>query len=247
MVFLAFDASCQATNQKLLDLNPKTPTGQNQRQLIELEYTKLVFLGNANEGVEQIIELGKADTLPIDPGKRFSSNFLTVPLKKASESEGVYDYPRRPKTPLMKMGEEATGHKWGITHHGEWKRNLPKLFEDIRGSTFFTDLAVFVNRDTNLGNPVNLSEGLKASLSKRFTIALAEFWCAKIDRERPLVSRHFAESALRDHYSPCLISNRREPVTNIERLSRGQLIQYCIYLKEKLRSLGQEDEFFSQN
>jgi hypothetical protein len=188
MYFFSLNAILKSINQSKVDLNPTKSDGANNRKRIELEFTRLVLLENQNNQILQVCELGKIDESAKSPEKRISSNFLTVPLKKASEQNRPFYYPQRPAAPLIKMGLTATGIKWGMEIHEDWKENLPKLFTEMVSSTIFTDLAIFLFRDFKFGeNPIDYIQELSLALKSRFTIDLAEFWVEKIRKEKVLV------------------------------------------------------------
>lgn len=203
MYFLAFEAASKNAGELLLDLNPDKIAGIHSRKAIELEFTKLVLVRNSNGIPYQVYELGKVAKGGTTPEKRISSNFFTVPLKKASEQLAPYHYPKRP-VPLMNLGQAATGVKWGISRHANWEANLPRFFSEITGSTFFTDLAVFVARDTPIPDPQakNCVDALAASLEKKFPTDLFEFWMDRIRKEQVL-TRHLANPFC-DVYEPML-------------------------------------------
>src|SRR5687767_4104165 len=59
MYFLAFDTAIRNASQTKLDFNPEKIDGRNNRKSIELEFTKLVLLGNQGSQTIQVCELGK--------------------------------------------------------------------------------------------------------------------------------------------------------------------------------------------
>jgi hypothetical protein len=189
MYFLAFDAVQKNVDQSCLDFNPDKTEGKNNRKLIELEFTKLTLLGKDGQRISQVCELGKITTKGKAPEKRISSNFLTVPLKKASEQTKLFSYPNRPSTPLIKMGPTATSLKWGMQKHEDWRENLPKLFSEIKAPTVFTDLSIFVLRDSPFPVATVFShiEALSISLNQKFTADLADFWIDRIKKEQVMV------------------------------------------------------------
>lgn len=67
-----------------LDLNPDSLEGKDNRKQVEVEYTKTDLLEKTRDDFKQVTELGKIDVGGTTPEKRISSNFFTVPLKKAS-------------------------------------------------------------------------------------------------------------------------------------------------------------------
>ncbi len=189
MYFLAFDAALKNTGQSSLDFNPKKSEGKENRRLIELEFAKLVLLGKIDGIIYQVFELGKICDNPKSPEKRISSNFLTVSLKKASEQSRPFSYPSRPAAPLIEMGESATGFKWGMKLHNDWRQNLPMFFSEIVEPTVFTDLAFFVLRDFSIqsGGPMNYIQALSLLLKEKFTSELSTLWIEKIKKEQVLV------------------------------------------------------------
>jgi len=185
MYFFAFDATLRKTGKTLLDLNPKTNDGKENRKSIELEFARLVLLEKTSDFIMQVAELGKATTGGKSPEKRISSNFLTVPLKKASEQSKAYTYPNRPSAPLIKMGLTATGCNWGMTKYESWSDNLPKLLTEIKEPTVFTDLAIFIMRDNvlNVSSQDSYMDALAPLIKQRFTEDLCTFWVERIKKE----------------------------------------------------------------
>lgn len=193
MHFLAFDAVCRKENCELLNLSPENMEGENNRKNITLEFAKLVLLDSSRRSIKQVLQLGEIGSSNKSPEKRISSNFLTVPLKKASEQSKPFFYPKRPNAPLLKMGASATGVKWGVAYHEDWSSNLPDFLSEVKASTPFTDLAVFVMRDTSLGDRVEgYIEALDAAINHRFSSRLAQFWMHRLEQEKVL-ARHLSE------------------------------------------------------
>ena len=236
MYFLSFEAASKIIGETCLDLNPDKTDGVHARKAIELEFERLVLVGKPKGRLCQVYELGKIIMDGTAPEKRISSNFFTVPLKKASEQPARYDYPKRP-APLMGLGEAATGVKWGIVRHANWAKNLPSFFSEISGSTFFTDLAVFVVRDMSIpdSHARNYMDALTASLGKKFPTELFEFWIDRIKKEHVL-ARHL-ESPFCDAYEPLMdkirVSNRLSAKTELEDLKNR-----IAYLEGLLRDNG---------
>ncbi|MHA4811744.1 hypothetical protein ACX0G9_26845 [Flavitalea flava] len=221
MYFLAFEAVLKNTDETYLDCNPDKTDGIHARKAIEFEFTKLVLLGNADGHPYQVYELGKIAKDGTMPEKRISSNFLTVPLKNASKQAAPYYYPKRP-APLMNLGQAASGVKWGIVRHTDWAKNLPRFFSEITGSTFFTDLAVFVVRDMPIpdSHAKNCIDALTILLGKKFSAELSEFWIDKIKKEH-ILARHLA-SPFCNAYEPLVdkirVSSGLSPKTELEEL-----------------------------
>jgi hypothetical protein len=233
MYFLAFDAACKAKGNSPLDFDPERNEGKVNRKLIELEFTKLVLLNRVQGKVIQVSELGKIDRIGKDPEKRISSNFLTVPLKTASEHAAPFFYPKRPATPLMGLGESATGLKWGIDYYNEWHNNLPKLLSDIKQSSPFTDLAVFIFRDTFLEDDNNdyvtvLSEALK----NRFTEGLCRFWSERIEKEKMFV-RHM-QAPFSNVHEPFGRNGDTKEGAHHESFNKVELVNHINYLESLL-------------
>jgi hypothetical protein len=181
--FLAFDAASKRLGKRPLDLNPNKTEGKNCRDAVEIEYAQLVQLHNGKSGGNrQVVILGKIQNGGITAGKRISSNFFTVPLKKASQSSKPYLYPNRP-APVLKMGQQSTGTPWGMEKNEEWETNLPKLLMDLKSNSPFTDLAIFVLRDAEFRNPSDLKKELAEGLKRRFTEELSRFWIKLIGKE----------------------------------------------------------------
>jgi hypothetical protein len=241
MYFLAFDAACKFFDVADLDLNPDSLEGKDNRKQVEVEYTKLTLLEKTRDDFKQVTELGKIDVGGTTPEKRISSNFFTVPLKKASGQKEPYFYPKRPAAPLLKMGPAATGKKWGITHSDDWASNLPVLISEIKEPTPFLDLALFVCRDCGFDDKFN--DGISAisdQLQKRFTKNLADFWVARIEKEKVL-ARHM-DSPFADHHSFFAKSYAVDAsgTNGYDKMKKGELIERITYLEEILGKNGIE-------
>jgi hypothetical protein len=236
MYFLAFDAAVKNLDCRPLDLNPQSVEGKNNRQAMELEYVKLVQLKPFDDRqVRHVVVLGRIAKGGNSPEKRISSNFFTVPVKKASESAKVYNYPNRP-APLLKMGLSATHIKWGVDYHNDWKTSLPKLLVELKGNTPFTDLAVFVTRNDLLSDgSVKVHEALSFAIRNRFGEDLATFWAKRMDAEK-VFFKH-GEDPFRSVYSDPLTmddlstegrANNREA---LKALDKDVLIDRIVYLE----------------
>lgn len=235
MYFLAVDAAFKHFGTSCLDLNPESLEGKNSRKHVELEFTRLVLVGNSHDGVKQVIELGRIDVAGTSPEKRISSNFLTVPLKKASGQAAPYYYPSRPKAPLFKMGFAATGKQWGIGYHNNWMSNFLAMLTTIKGSTPSLDLAVFVCRDCVLGDgSVNLFSALEEQLKKRFTTDLSDFLVQRIEKEKVLT--RCVETPFVDHHEPFASFYRQgpAPIKQYEQMKKFELIDRIHQLESML-------------
>lgn len=235
MYFLAFDAACKQVGQNCLDLNPDSLEGKNNRKEVELQYSKLVLVDNSRESLKQVAELGEIHIGGTAPEKRISSNFFTVPLKKASSQSESYHYPRRPPAPLFKMGLVATGKKWGVDYHDDWTTNFPTFLSEIKESTPTLDLAVFVCRDCSIDNKFNdLIAAVSDQLSRRFTKKMADFWTAKIEKER-ILARHIDAPFI--EYHSAFVNNWINDTAEIrgyEKMKKGELIERIHFLEALL-------------
>lgn len=236
MYFLAFDAVCKKTELSMLDLDPDKLEGKSNRKAIELEFTKLVLLDRAYGKIRQVSELGKIDCDSKDPEKRISSNFLTVPLKKASDHNEKFIYPKRPSAPLFKMGASATGLKWGLEYHEDWMNSFPKLLSEIKDSTPFTDLAIFIMRDSVIegNNSVNLIDSLKQLISKRFSIRVSKFWIERIEKEKVL-AKHTSNPYTTTH-EPFAKKAKENSTNRFEKCDKKDLVEYITYLEDVLEA-----------
>jgi hypothetical protein len=248
MYFLAFDAAAKKLDCCPLDLNPRSLDGKNNRQEVELEFVKLVRLKNSSDmKVRQVLVLGKVETGGTAPEKRISSNFLTVPLKKASEAAKVHNYPNRP-APLLKMGMAATGVKWGVDYHNDWRTNLPKFLSETKGSTPFSDLAIFVCRNEKVPKSAqNYREALAIVLKEKFSEDLAEFWSKRIEAEK--VFMNHGDDSFRNSYNESLteeafaIQSSASDKGMLNSLEKPVLVERVLYLEGLLDA--QEIEYQS--
>ncbi len=237
MYFFAFDAVSKKTNLSLLDLNPDKTEGKNNRKAIELEFTKLVLLQRSPQKIIQVTELGKIDRTGKHPEKRISSNFLTVPLKKATEQSEPYFYPKRPPTPMIKLGTAATGLKWGIELHQDWPDSLPKLLSEIKNPTPFTDLAIFVMRDTRLNDEAkDYIDALSTALNERFNPQLSKFWIQRIEKEKVMAHRHILTTPFSATHQAFTKSAPDYSDNRFESLSRDDLVNYIVHLEGTLET-----------
>lgn len=236
MYFLAVDAALRHFELTSLDLNPDSLEGRNSRKQVELEFIRLVLVGNSQGGVRQVTELGKIEEAGTHPEKRISSNFLTVPLKKASDQAEPFYYPNRPKCPLFKMGLAATGKKWGLSYHENWMQNFLSILTTIRGSTPTLDLAVFVSRDCVIEDSVaDVFTALKQQLSKRFTSNLSNFLIQRIEKERVLAP-DFSSSFSGSHV-PFADFYKKSPVKikKYSEMNKSELIERIRQLESTLK------------
>ncbi len=230
MCFLAFDARCKGVNLARLDMNPDRPDGKANREAVALEFARLVLLDPAPGEIKQVLELGKVFGGGKDPAKRLSSNFLTVPLKKATEQAGAFFYPKRPPSaPMIRLGQAATGLKWGMEYHQDWPTSLPKLLSEVKDSTPFTDLAIFVMRDTVLTGS-DYIQVLSNAINSRFSDQLAEFWVEKIKKEK-LLAKHILVSPFSSTHQPFARSRQIILANRFDDVSRDELLSYISHLE----------------
>jgi hypothetical protein len=230
MCFLAFDARCKGVNLARLDMNPDKPDGKANREAVALEFTKLVLLDPKPTEIRQVLELGKVVGGGKDPAERFSSNFLTVPLKKATEQTEAFFYPKRPRrAPMIGLGQAATGLKWGMEYHRDWPSSLPKLLSEVKDSTPFTDLAIFVMRDTRFTGS-NYIEALSNAICARFSDQLAKFWIDIIKKER-LLAKHILEDPFSPTHQAFARSTQIASANRSDDVSRDALLDHISYLE----------------
>ncbi len=181
MYFLAYDAACN--DQVPISLDPNTPAGRANRDALTREYCRLVTVRVLGpKEIWSIVDLGLVTRNGNDPAKRISSNFLTVPLKKASQRTSSVAYPNRPR-PLLNLGNGLGVGGWGIASYPAWKANLPIFLSERITRWPFTDLAIFVLRDSDFTRRTSLQETIESLLSDRFSVPLSSFWVEQIGRE----------------------------------------------------------------
>lgn len=235
LYFLAFDAAARNVKKNLLDLDPDLLEGKNNRKQLELEFTKLVLLGTENGQPIQFSEFGKIDSTNIAPEKRISANFLTVPLKKATTESQPFYYPKRPNSPLLRLGTVATKKKWGISRHEDFEKNFFIVINSARSSTPAYDLGVLIFRDTAFpSSQQNIFEGISDQLEKKFTPELAELLKKRIDKEKILIrskQEHFI-----NYYCNFIKDNKEKEkaIDKYQKMTREELIAKIEELEAKL-------------
>jgi len=239
LYFLSFDAVCKKCETSLLDLNPDTLAGKNNRKRLELEFSKLVLLDSIHGTPIQLVEFGKIDAIGKSPEKRISSNFLTVPVKKASVQATPYLYPKRPpECPLLKIGKVATGELWGMTYHPDFAQNFFKILSTAKTSTPAYDLTLLILRDTNIAEDcLDFFEGLSELISERYTKFVAAMISKRMERERLFVNSTIPEYI--DHYRS-FAYEERDQVSDASRfigMSRADLICKVVELESRIEAL----------
>ncbi|MBL8714276.1 MAG: hypothetical protein JNM12_15400 [Alphaproteobacteria bacterium] len=241
MYFLSFDAASKKLGKEILDLNVRTADGKYSREVMEIEFVRLVKLRDAQNGkIRNVSELGKIDIGGKTPGQRMASNFLSVPLKNAAESKKEYTYPSRPAAPVFKMGPTATGKSWGLTYADDWNANLGKLLSECRSNTRYTDLAIFVCRDCEFEGRAELRNELSLRIGERFSAKLADYWTRQMEAEK-IFAKHLINpyqenfpAALPDGFAG-QVDKEAQKFAN---MSRDQLIEQIAYLESLLDAAG---------
>lgn len=234
--FLAFDATCKRVGTHTLDFNHETLAGKANRAIMETEFERLSLVARQSKETFQITELGKVTLQRKSPATRISSNFFTVPLKKASNQNVIYSYPKRPSTPVLNLGKTNKCTNWGITYHPEWTKNLSKLFSEAKGFTYFTDLAICIFRDTEIGEG-NITMELTRKIGERFSLELTGYWAERIKKEK-LLWRPISERCSTDYHTNALMEIALATVNPYEAMTKKQLIQKILELESELQSFS---------
>lgn len=237
LYFLAFDAACHSTEKKILDLNPDKLEGKNNRKQLEQEFSKLVLLDIDHGQPIQYLEFGKIDAENTAPEKRISSNFLTVPLKKAATQTEPFYYPRRPNNPLLKLGTVATGKTWGMSHHEDYEKNFFIVLGSAKSSTPAYDLAVVLLRNSKIpADCDDIFDGLTKLLHQKFTQRVSDFLAQRIEKEKILVRSKLPQFI--DHYSNFVKNDKHENAKekNYELMSKEELLERVYELEAILKS-----------
>ncbi len=177
MYFLAFDALVSrvlASKTDVVDMNPSSANGQYNRNQFVAQYLNLVVISQSPAA--HIHKLGSVTTEGARPDKRISANFLTTPLKRASQAAEPNEYPKRP-SPLLVLGVAEGGSRWGVMRHTDWKANLASFLADSNSKTPFTDLAVVLSRRHKMPAKTHLDHtDLTNALKALFSDDLSDVW-----------------------------------------------------------------------
>lgn len=229
MYFLAVDALLKASNSDIIDVPPDSMARTN----LSVQFSRLVLLHKKNNVLQQVVELGLVNQGGKDPEKRISSNFYTVPLKRAVSEPDESPYPKRP-APLLLIGNVYPGISWGIKLHPLWKENISSFLEMV-GTTPFTDLAVFVCRNDDFPNDIkDWMEALICLLKKRFTQDLTTFWIERIQKEK-IFAKHLDNNtffSLKKELSDLSIGEDRK--SELRGMEKSALVERVLYLEEIL-------------
>ena len=236
LYFLAFDATCKHFDVEFLDFAPETSQGKNHRRQFELEFSRLVVLKNTPDSLKQVIELGKINSNGTIPEQRVSSNFFSVPVKKASNGSNPYFYPNRQKAPVFSMGKSATGVHWGVARFEQWQSNFPKLLLGAKSSTPSIDLSLFVIRDHPVRQEAeDIFSVILELLRKKFTVELCEYFSARFEEEK-IFANHL-NSVFSTHHK-AFVDNYVEEFTEenyYKSMKKEDLIQRVIFLEGLLK------------
>jgi hypothetical protein len=232
LYFLAFDATCKRVGSSSLDFDYDKSEGINNRTYMETEFARLCLVDSHEGGTFQISELGKVSLERKSPTTRISSNFFTVPLKKASTQKDISSYPKRPPAPVLNLGKTSELTNWGITYHPSWKVSLPKLFSEVKGSTYFTDLAICVFRDSEIEKG-DIREGLELLIAERFSKEVVDYWIDKIRKEK-LFWRPTSPNLFSDCYRNALLNMALASANPYEVFTKKQLIERILVLESEV-------------
>lgn len=182
LTFLALDQVQHLQGGGAANLSPKGGA-ESQRQALKRAYIRLALLSPPTEEPElRAMELGWASEAPSERSLAtvFSSNVLTVPVKKGNKQEEPYDYPApgrgRRVRPILRFGV-GTG-KWGADKHPNWKENIWTFFTDRKCSGDLLPLAAFLLREEDLGQIDtidHLRRSIESALRERYTQDVADF------------------------------------------------------------------------
>lgn len=237
LYFLAFDAACKHFEVKTLDFTPETFQGRNHRKQFELEFARLAVLERTPDNLKQVTEFGKIDLNGTSPEQRISSNFFSVPVKKASSRADPYLYPSRPKAPVLSMGKSSATIPWGVTFNDQWQSNLPKLLSEVRQSTPNIDLALFAVRDIPIREESEeIFPMIIESLRSKFTIELCEYFSSKFEKEK-IFANHL-KYVFTDHYESFASLYEEEFTTefNYKQLKKDELIERILFLEDIIKN-----------
>lgn len=236
LYFLAFDATCKHFEVEFLDFTPETLQGKSHRKQFELEFARLVVLKRTPDTIKQVIELGKIDSNGKSPEKRVGSNFLSVPVKKASSRSEEYTYPNRPKAPVLSMGQSPTKIPWGVARNDQWQSNFPKLLSEVKCPTPNIDLALFVIRDVPiLQKSEDIFSVIIESLKSKFTVELCGYFLDRFKEEK--IFAFHLKDVFSDHHKPFVESyvEKAMEVTNYKSMKKEDLIQRILFLENLLQ------------
>ncbi len=238
--FLAFDALCKLRGDNALLLDPETGIGHQNREDLITQYTKIALVKLNNDRKEWIVDnLGSCNT----DGRRtcndkVANDFLTTPLKKASESGEVLPYPKRPAS-LVNLGIVIDGKPWGISKHDNWQKNIYNFMSDRRSPFFWTDFAIFLARNEEFAGK-DFWEELAGFLSSKFTEELSGFWKVKIRFEK----RKFSDKMdIKNWTSETLVNElSKDKYSKPRNVDKDEIIKTLREENAELKARGRELE-----
>lgn len=195
--FLAFDALSKKESADVLDFSPTSKNGKQNRDRFAEFCAQWLSVAQDVEGLASSVDdFGHVSLGGKSVTTKVSSNFFTVPLKRASEVKNPQRYPRRP-SPLLMLGEQKGKEYWGVSKHADWKENVDAFLQGRASTTPWSDMAVVLLRKEKLTG-TKLKESLKKALRRIFTDELADYWSGKIDAESLQEPDPWSENDYRD-------------------------------------------------
>ena len=249
--FLAFDALCKVQKRKIISFDPDTGVGlENRKKLVEA-YKEIAFVSDLGSSKESFIDnLGQCNS----SGKRSCSDkvandFLTVQLKKASQSGTEQAYPRRPSS-LLSLGVVVYGRRWGISTHKDWEKNLGDFLADRLSKTALIDLALVVTRGMSFDD--DIFDSLEKNIRARQSDCFVHYWIKQTRYLRSAFKRTtnlddwavpgFVNELSADKYSPAMLD-----IPSLEKANAKLVAENCKLRAEvaeliyKLDSLKDEE------
>jgi DNA polymerase III delta prime subunit len=181
-VFLAFDMTQrQAGGIQVLDLRPPVQ-GRSERQRLIQNYCQLLTPSFDPENSDLVMRaLGELQKDSLS--NAISSNFLTTPLSRARSMTGPQGYPGRPPKPLLLLGVDHNGMRWGTQKHPDWANNFGEFLTNRQclDDCYFS-LIVYLLRHEDISSYSGMAfkEGLKSALGQTFTPELSEYLIGKV-------------------------------------------------------------------
>ena len=231
MYFFAFDIVAKCNNESIIDININSFDGKNTRSQFILEYAKLVQLKNSSSGMLQhVAALGTVQIGGKAPEVKMRSNFLSVQVVEATTARIDYVYPKRP-APLLLLGVNATGKKYGITYHPNCEQNISAFLTGLRGRIPYTDLAIFLCRSDRIivDDATDGKRVLIKALKEKFTQRISDFLIDKIESEKLFSDKYiswnnFTSDKYVDGISENTSHSRRDELQNMKKCELIDLI-----------------------
>jgi hypothetical protein len=163
-------------------LNPNVQFSRENRRNFESIYSG--FVSDLDSPNTMVANLGSVISSERSPDEKIKANFLTTILTTSSRGANPQSYPRRP-APLLLVGVEIYGHRWGLSIHPDWKSNILRYLDDRRSNTPWTDLMLFLFRAIPIACPdPNISNTLKTIASSCFSNDIRDFVHQRLDVEK---------------------------------------------------------------